>query len=77
VDERDWMYRAACRSVGEVFYRTEEDDVVRAKAICNTCGVKRECLTYALSHRERYGVWGGMTPYEREKILKSQLVDVI
>ncbi len=77
MDKMSWLDRAACRSVGEVFYRTEEEDVVRAKAICNTCGVKGECLTYALSHRERYGVWGGMTPDEREEILQSRLVDAI
>jgi WhiB family redox-sensing transcriptional regulator len=77
VPKMGWIDKAACRSFGEVFYRTEEEDVLRAKAICNTCRVKGECLTYALSHRERYGVWGGMTPYEREKVLKSRLVDAI
>ncbi len=75
MSEMGWLDKAACRSVGGVFYETEEEKVVKAKAICNTSAVRVNCLTYALAHRERYGVWGGMTSDEREEVLKSRLVN--
>ena len=30
-----------------------------------------ECLDYAISHNEEYGIWGGMTPRERRKQRKK------
>jgi hypothetical protein len=29
-----------------------------ARAICNTCPVKAQCLKHALINKERYGMWG-------------------
>ena len=31
--------------------------------------VRRECLDHALTSREPYGVWGGMTEAQREELL--------
>lgn len=39
-----------------------------AKAVCAACPVTDECLTWALAHRERLGVWGGMTERERQAV---------
>lgn len=36
-----------------------------AVRICNRCPFRAECLTWAIDHRERYGIWGGLTPGER------------
>ena len=43
-----------------------------AKVLCEACPVQRECLTYALIAREPYGIWGGMTTEDREKLLRRQ-----
>ena len=32
----------------------------RAKAICNECPARQECLDYALEIREPHGIWGGL-----------------
>lgn len=40
------------------------EDKVLFKRVCGACPVQQRCLEWALVH-ERYGVWGGMTPYER------------
>lgn len=37
------------------------------REICNTCPVQRECLNYAVVHKE-WGIWGGTTDKEREAI---------
>lgn len=42
-------------------------EVKRAKAICGTCPVMIQCLEFALSNREEFGVWGGSTGRDRAK----------
>ena len=40
----------------------------KAKTICKTCSVKRECLKLVIDLSEdddRYGVFGGLSPMER------------
>jgi hypothetical protein len=39
-----------------------------AKAVCARCEVRVECADYALRAREPYGVWGGLTEEERERV---------
>jgi WhiB family transcriptional regulator, redox-sensing transcriptional regulator len=39
-----------------------------ARKLCNTCPVINECLQYALESCEPFGVWGGMTAKERQKM---------
>ena len=41
--------------------------IARAKKICAGCGVRRECLEFALSHGQVYGIWGGTTPEDRQR----------
>ena len=41
----------------------------RAKAVCVTCAVEMECLTYDLDAQERDGIWGGMRPEEHQDII--------
>lgn len=37
-----------------------------------TCGVKRECLDYAVSIREPHGIWGGLNEVERKPLLAQR-----
>jgi hypothetical protein len=46
---------------------------VEAKRICMTqCGVRAECLQYALVTRQRTGIWGGLGPRERTRELRRR-----
>jgi WhiB family redox-sensing transcriptional regulator len=72
--ERKWQDDAACRGpLAEVFYppsdherRTERAArEARAKAICASCPVRRDCLDHALTAGEWHGVWGGLNEAER------------
>lgn len=48
----------------------------KAKQICNACPVKAQCLDVALSNertsRYRWGIWGGLTPAERDEVAKER-----
>lgn len=44
---------------------------VPAKRICRRCPHEADCLAWALSTRQRSGVWGGKNPREREAIIKG------
>ena len=35
--------------------------------ICAGCGVRRECLEFALTHEQNYGIWGGTTAEDRQR----------
>ncbi len=68
-----WRRNAACRGLDpEIFYPALEDDVVDAKAVCGACLVQETCLEFALTVREKEGVWGGATEKERRRILRQR-----
>lgn len=65
-----WVESATCRSVDpEVWfpdYQGQQWDAVR---ICAQCPVQHECLTTSFDQQEEFGVWGGMTSWEREDLI--------
>lgn len=71
--EVDWE-QAQCRRMEiytDLFYDIEEqrstdayDHINAVRAICVTCPIWKECLTYAFEN-ENYGMWGAMTSQER------------
>lgn len=49
-----------CRvNPAELFFAESPSDVEEAKALCQACPVRAECLAGALERREPWGVWGG------------------
>ena len=68
-----WRQRAACRGVDpDVFYPSSDEEAEAAKAVCRQCPVLSPCLEWALSNRERDGVWGGATERERRRIIRHR-----
>jgi WhiB family redox-sensing transcriptional regulator len=79
--EEAWQIKAACRGPqSAVFYppnqfeRKDEklEREVRAKAICATCSVKKDCLEYAITIREQHGIWGGLNEVERKQVIAQR-----
>lgn len=78
VNQPDWHLQARCFSAGAaVFFGDELTDghpimrpkvLDRARAICRGCPVAHTCLTWALTHDERYGVWAGTSGRDRAKM---------
>jgi len=49
-----------CRSEDpELYFAESPSDVELAKAMCQACPVRAECLAGAVERREPWGVWGG------------------
>jgi len=68
-----WRQKAACRGVDpDIFYPVTDEEAEDAKAICAQCPVREACLEWALSSREREGVWGGATERERRRIIRRR-----
>jgi WhiB family redox-sensing transcriptional regulator len=75
-----WREAAACLEVqNEVsFFPSKEDlgGIVKAKAICATCPVADECLSWAIETNQSEGIWGGHTAKERRKLRRRWLEEV-
>ena len=54
----------------EAFFPEKGGSTRDAKKICTACEVRGECLEYALSNDERFGIWGGLSERERRKLRK-------
>ncbi len=73
-----WQEHGSCRSVDPTlfFHPQNERGTARirrdrtAKAICARCPVRLDCADYAIRAREPYGVWGGLSEDDRERIYR-------
>lgn len=68
-----WRAQGACRGLSaDIFYPITDDEAVAAKRVCDECGVQSTCLEFALTVREKDGVWGGATERERRRIIRQR-----
>ncbi len=69
-DEKlSWELQAACRTEHTgIFFSGNTVMQDRAKAICQGCPVREDCLEYAMANDEKFGVWGGYTERERNRL---------
>jgi WhiB family redox-sensing transcriptional regulator len=68
------MEEAACRSSNpDVFYPARGESTEDAKAICQQCPVRQECLDHAIEKRELQGVWGALSVRERRHEVQRRL----
>lgn len=86
----DWWEEARCKGVGFDYYFGASDQksmsfkqVRNAAKLCEVCPAFAECLTWALTNREEYGVWAGTSGRVRRKIFSlidndlAQVEDVV
>lgn len=67
----DWTTRAACRGHDPDLWfpsRGENNKYVAAVAICKTCPVTDDCLTYAIVQRVDHGIWDGLGESGRRRL---------
>lgn len=70
----EWQIVGHCRDRSGAQFFHPDDDLGRisrrlreaaAKRVCETCPVRRQCATHALTVGEEYGVWGGYSESDR------------
>ena len=81
VPEAAWRESAACLPYPAILFFGIDDNEgaaerhareQEAQLICTGCLVRTECLDYALTTRESYGIWGGLTELERKARLQGR-----
>ncbi len=74
VTREPWMAQGACRGTDPELFHPEkgENDTAReAVALCMTCAVCDQCLTWALETNVQDGIVGGTTPRQR-RVLRTE-----
>jgi WhiB family transcriptional regulator, redox-sensing transcriptional regulator len=66
---RQWSARGLCTDKDpEIFFPLGDGAAAEAKAICGSCPVRRQCLAYAITADEQFGIWGSLGPQERHNL---------
>lgn len=78
-DPDGWATEGACRkSDPELFFPVTSRgpalrQLARAKAICECCAVRPQCLEFALETGQNFGIWGGTSEDERQTMRRRRL----
>ncbi len=73
LDKLSWQDFANCSGADQdLFFPERGASTRKAKAICGACTVKGECLEFAITQGERFGIWGGLSERERRKIRRQR-----
>ncbi len=78
-DMWEWQLLGACRDADPTLFFHPEGErgparlkrELAAKAVCGTCPVMKPCREHGLRVREPYGVWGGLSEDDREKLYQA------
>lgn len=76
-----WRIDALCKDTDpELFFPIGStgqalQQISRAKTVCDECGVRRECLEFALDTNQDCGIWGGTSEEERRDIRRKMTAD--
>lgn len=77
IDSNNWMEEGSCVGKGnDIFFSDSafavmnRKNTARAKALCKTCPVNAECLSYAFNNKELFGIWGSFSAKERASMYK-------
>lgn len=70
----DWQINATCaqpenRHTQEWFFSKEPKEKYDAKNLCYSCPVRKQCIQWALEHRQIWGIWGGKDEVEIRRAL--------
>ncbi len=75
LEQESWMLEGACSSMdSDLFFPIGSSmkamkQIAEAKAVCNGCPVRIECLDEAKEIAEPFGIWGGLNEVERKRNL--------
>lgn len=73
-DSLEWQRSALCakpsnRKTIDWFFDSDINKKYAAKNMCFQCPVRKQCLQWALEHRQIWGIWGGRDDIEIRRAL--------
>lgn len=72
-DLPDWYDDALCAQTDpEQFYPERGGSVREAKKVCAACPVREQCRAHALANDEHWGVWGGLSEFDRRRMRAAE-----
>ena len=80
-DDSGWRDDAACRDTDpNLFFPAGTtgiavEEIEAAKALCQSCPVRAQCLEFAMIANQEAGIWGGTTEEERRKMRSAWLAN--
>ena len=67
-----WHAKAACRGQGpSLWFPGRGATSTAARAVCDGCPVRADCLSQALSEPTTVGIWGGTGGVERSRMRRD------
>jgi WhiB family redox-sensing transcriptional regulator len=72
--EFKWQDESACskpenEDIRENFFSAKIEKKYEAKNLCFSCPVRKECMLFALEHKQIWGIWGGRDEMEIRRTL--------
>jgi WhiB family redox-sensing transcriptional regulator len=72
-EQRVWQRQANCMGVDpDLFFPERGASTREAKEVCRGCVVREDCLEFALTNSEKFGIWGGLSERERRRIRRRR-----
>lgn len=71
--ELTWQQFANCLGVDpDLFFPERGASTREAKEVCRSCVVRADCLEFAITNGEKFGIWGGLSERERRRIRRAR-----
>lgn len=72
--DMSWHDNAEChkpqhKKISKFFFSNVPKEKYEAKNLCFSCPVRKECLKFALDHKQIWGIWGGKDEGEIRRAL--------
>ncbi len=78
VEQVGWKEYANCLGAHhDLFFPDRGASTRAAKQICAECQVRVDCLEYAVTRGEKFGIWGGLSERERREIRKQRAAEAL
>src|SRR3546814_9325878 len=72
-EDLSWQDYANCLGVDpDLFFPERGASTREAKEVCRGCVVREDCLEFALTNGEKFGIWGGMSERERRRLRRER-----
>jgi WhiB family transcriptional regulator, redox-sensing transcriptional regulator len=69
-----WHERAACAGVSiDLFVIGRGYTYEAIRPLCESCGVRQECLAVALANPDLTGMWGGTSDQEHKRMRRDRV----